>query len=341
MIRPLALALAAAGLAACTSGRTVFGASSSSSSSSSSSTGGGPADAGPGPVTLDDVAPRAAAAICGALFRCCGDTDRVDYFRAALPPPGQDTGPLAPFRDRVPPAAMLDAAACPGVVAEMLQASWLGAWTSQARDALVDFDPAAAAACLDALDGAACGRDVTAALYDDRCTWFRRTSGGPLGQRTMFTRTRTAGDDCRPLLDGFGGLVYGSCDPGQAYCCVRGDGGCLPFAREGSQGICAAAGEPGAACSPIPLKWCRTGLECGPTDTCVAEATAPLAVGAACAANNRLLGECTGGWCDILGDGTCHALVADGASCVDASQCASGSCQAGACAPFSTCTAAR
>jgi hypothetical protein len=310
-----------------------------------------PADGGPlpdaatlpdaGPVTAANVVPRSAQAICAGLFRCCDGAEQVRYFADYQAPPGQDDSPLAPFRDRIPPAVTLDQPGCVTVLSEMLEVVWLGQWAQQARDGLVTFEPAQTETCFQQLAAAPCGQALVEALYDDRCLSKSRSSTGPDGQRRMFTRTRANGATCRPAADGFGGLIYGSCDPTTSFCCVPDpslENRCSPFGLPGNVGTCQAAGGNGATCSLVPLLACATGSSCDGSDRCVTDSTVPLGPGDACYRGTSLTGNCVDSYCDLFGDGNCHALKDNGQSCGAPGECVSGACESNLCAEYSTCT---
>jgi hypothetical protein len=102
-------------------------------------------------------------------------------------------------------------------------------------------------------------------------------------------------------------------------------------------GTCRAVAAEGAACGVTPeLRVCATGSICDAA-RCVVESTAPLAVGAACAMNFRLLGECVDSYCDLGGTDRCTAFVAEGGVCTLPTQCRSASCAMGRCAADTFC----
>lgn len=281
----------------------------------------------------------AAAAICGALFRCCDGGDVEEYFAAY-----RANERLAAFVDRLPPAVELDEASCREVVAEMIEVTPFGDWVDAAEADRVGFDAGAFDACLAELDGAACGAEVRAALYDGTCLGFAAPTGGA-EQRRMFTRTAGVGTACAPLRDGVGAVFYGTCDPTAAFCCYADPAnpelGCtFPFDGDGNAraGTCAAIAADGQACSTAPpLQLCATGLSCDDTDRCRLDGTAPLAVGEACVDQAfNVLGECQASYCDLLGTGRCEPLRDDGERCGAAFECASGRC-AGTCVTNDVC----
>jgi hypothetical protein len=306
-----------------------------------------PADAAPGAADAgagERFAETAAEAICGALFRCCDQADLVDYFA-----PYRASERLAAFADRLPPTATLDEPACRAVLPEMLVIAPFGDWLHEVEAGRVGFDDAAFQACVGELAAAACGAPLRAALHDGTCLGFAAPAGGS-EQRRMFTRTALPGTACGPIRDGVGAAFYGTCDPTQAFCCyadaAHTQAGCtFPFDGDGvaRAGVCAAAGGPGASCSPAPpLALCRTGADCDDaTGLCVDAGAAPLALGATCATDGfQLLGECVDGWCDLLGSRTCEARRPDGHACDFAEACEGGACLDGVCATAAGCSGA-
>jgi hypothetical protein len=290
-------------------------------------------DAGP---TADTVVAAAADAICGALFRCCPGDDELERFFATVS--GSDpAGVLGDLIPRVPPAASLAAGDCPALVAEILDRKGIGPYARAAAAAELRFDAAQARRCLDALDDASCGRPVVDALFDSTCFAFEPPLGGP-DQRRMFARETTTGA-CHPIADGFGGIVYGTCDPTTSFCCIdRGDGTC-GIGGADAVGSCVPTSAVGEPCGVVPLQWCATGHECvlggGPdgADVCLPNLTTPLVNGEACwdADNGLALGTCSDGWCDLFGTNNCEHRLADGASCQADDQCASFGCVGGRC----------
>ncbi len=281
---------------------------------------------------------RASAAICGALYRCC-DADLADYF---APYRGNDL--LAAFKDRLPPAAPLDEPGCRQLVGEMLDIVPLGDWVQAAEHGAVTFDPSAFEACVSALDHATCGAPARDALWDSTCLGFAPPTGGT-EQRKAFHRIETTGASCGPIRDGVGAAFYGTCDPTQAFCCYSATGatGCQGGFDHGGTpraGTCRAVSALGATCSTaLPLQLCATGQDCDDaTGKCVAPSSTPLANGATCVdASFTILGDCTAGWCDVLGDGTCKARQADGTTCGGGEECESGRCST-TCVPNTVCS---
>lgn len=287
-----------------------------------------PDAAAPGPdPRLATLIDEAAAAVCGALFRCCDDGSVNRYFE-----PYVYNEALEDFVPRLPPRAEVTAETCPGLVAEMLTVVPLGRWVDAAERGLVELVPARVDACLDALASAACGEGVSTALFDAACFWLNPPAGGD-EQRTIFARTATEGAACRPLNDGFGGVFFGTCDPELAFCCHGEPGACdFPDGPE-SEGICRPAGAIGDACSQLPVQLCRTGLECGDDGLCRAPVHTPLSVGDPCIDERfNLLGDCVDSYCDVFESSRCVPRRADGEACMGPDECLSFACLEGVCA---------
>ena len=292
-----------------------------------------PPDAGPAPVPAAALVERVAASACAAVFRCCDAGSRQRYFAGY-----QANVRLAALAARFPPAGE---AACAPLLTEALGIVPLGTWLQAADAGLVGYDGAAAAACLATLDGAACGEEVRAALFDGRCFGFNPPSGGA-EQRSMFARSGVDGSPCRALNDGIGGSFYGTCNPAEAFCCYPrpGSSGCA-LSNDGGTGTCRAVSAEGEPCGVSPLQLCATGVDCDPgSGTCVAPSDAPLTAGQPCAdATFRELGRCTEGFCDLFGSKTCQPGKSEGASCLGADECAGGDCILGKCAVNTVCAA--
>lgn len=299
------------------------------------------ADAGPGgaPIPLADLIPAVSAAVCSALARCCDGASIEAYFAPVAQSPRWSS-----VASRVPPTTPWDAAACPALVRDVVTLQPLGSWVEAATRGDVVYDGDAARACADTLATAACGGDLRDALFDSTCFGLSAPGGGT-EQRRMFRRTRAAGQTCAPILDGQGGVLFGTCDPSQAYCCfpsARDPSACA--IRDSVPGVCRAASDVGEACTFLPnLQLCKTGLECGADERCAAPRTAPLSLGAACwdDAAASLLGECTGGYCDIGGTDACAAPRADGEACTAPYECAGEACVDSVCATSTLCTSPR
>lgn len=294
------------------------------------------------PVTVDNVVTRSAAAICSRLYGCCNDQDHVEYFKDYLPVDGSSDDPLAPFASRLPPNATLDEQGCTAIMQEILPVIWLGDWLQQVRDGLVSFDDAGAWACLNHLETAACGPTLKAALYDDRCFGKQRSSTGADGQRRMFSRTRHAGATCRSTADGFVGIVYGSCDPTAAFCCVPETSNpqrCKLTPAPGAVGLCRAVSQHGQACGVVPdVQWCATGYYCNDLGWCESDVPSTVEVGNRCMDGTNVVGECYHSYCDVLGDGYCHPLKPDGQDCTYPEECVSGGCESNVCGTPLFCT---
>ena len=228
--------------------------------------------------------------------------------------------------EELPPLAAVDETTCPDIVSEALTRTWLGSWLAANEAGLVGYDGAAAAECVTQLETAECGDALRTALTDNSCFASTPPSGG-VERRAMFSRTETEGA-CQPVLDGFGGLYYGTCDPSVSFCCIEEEGGCSPFPAADSEGQCTPASQAGEACGTgSTIQLCASGLECI-DEVCVPEATQPLALGETCYDPDayRLLGECADSWCDLFGTGVCEPQKAEGEDCWLAEECASDHC---------------
>ena len=291
---------------------------------------------GDGPAAAA-VVDAAAVALCGALYRCCPSDEELARFFAPVATSDPD-GVFADVIPRVPPNAPLSADECPSLVAAVHRTKGIGPFAAAAAAGEVDYDAAAAQSCLTRLDDATCGDDVTAALFDGTCFGLSAPLGGDQ-QRSMFTRTATDGT-CHPLADGFGGILFGTCDPTTSFCCIDDGSGACGFGGTDDVGTCAPAAQEGEACSAFaPVLVCATGLECipeagpGGSDGCVAPSLTTLADGDVCYDESvyRLLGDCVGGWCDATGTNRCEPRRVDGAECQTADQCVSLGCVDGIC----------
>lgn len=276
------------------------------------------------PTRLSTLIDEAAEAVCAGLTRCCDDTAMAQFF-----------GPIVEgelfesFRGRVPPMATLTEDECGDVLAEIYAIRPFGDWVEAASRGEVDFVESELDACLTELDEAECGAEMASRLFDGECLAFVAPNGGE-SQRRMFDRTRTEGDACAPISDGLGAGFYGSCDPLLAFCCYRAPGSddCA-FPVAGAVGTCAAVADEGEPCAygSLPLQLCATGLYCNDMGRCEAEATTPLDNGEPCAsAGFDILGECSDGYCDLLGTRECTARKANGESCTGGEECAGGEC---------------
>ncbi|MCB9620689.1 MAG: Ig-like domain-containing protein [Sandaracinus sp.] len=267
---------------------------------------------------------EAADAICAGLVRCCDDAAMAQFF-----------GPIASaesfesFRPRIPPMATLTEEECGDVLTEIYAIRPFGDWVDAAARGDVTFVESELDACLSELEEAECGAEMASRLFDGECLAFVAPNGGA-SQRRVFERTGTEGDGCAPISDGLGAGFYGTCDPTQAFCCYRmpGSEDC-GFPVAGTVGTCAAASGEGERCTygSLPLQLCETGLYCNDMGRCEAEATAPLENGDTCAtAGFDILGQCTDGYCDLLGTRQCRARKANGDSCSGAEECSGGEC---------------
>ncbi|HJL06306.1 MAG TPA: hypothetical protein RMH85_20165 [Polyangiaceae bacterium LLY-WYZ-15_(1-7)] len=283
-------------------------------------------DAGAEGLALDALVPSVADATCAGLFRCCDPSSLARY----LAPFREDTRLDDELRARIPAAGALEAEACPALLEEIFAAMPIGRWREELEGGHAGYDADAAGACLETLSEAECGEPFRAALFDPTCFATQPPAGGE-ERRRWVEREGGLGDDCRTVADGFGGLFFGTCDPARFFCCAPTEGetfDCQPFPGAGREGRCIAAGQVGDACE-TGFRVCATGLDCdSETGTCVAPADGPLELGEACVSESfSLLGECEGGWCDILGSRVCEPVKENGEACGGSAECASGVCE--------------
>ncbi len=288
------------------------------------------ADAAPGGEMLPDLIATVAQTTCDALFRCCDEQSRLDFWAVI-----RFSERAAEFRPRLPPDAEVDEDSCPEVLGAVYDVVPLGPWVAAALRGDVRFDEQAAGECLDTLDEAACGDEVAAALGDGTCFGFSPPYGA--GQRrSMFARDNDVGTACVALTDGVGGAFYGTCDPERAFCCDNSQGGCR-IVGDGP-GVCAQAAQEGEGCGLFPeVTVCATGLDCGLDDRCVVPGDERFAAGEVCAEGFSLLGRCEESWCDIGGSNVCEPLHPLGGDCVLPYECQTGVCADGACAEPTFC----
>ena len=272
---------------------------------------------------------RAAQAVCGALSRCCSPDDIETYFGAYALDTRFDA-----LGDVFPP----DVEQCASTLEDAWRIAPFGPWFDALDAGLIELNSEGLDACINELNEAPCGAGVWDALLDSTCFALSAPLGGD-AQRRAFRRSAAPTTPCESLNDGFGGLWYGTCDPTQAFCCVRDGFDCVTATEEGVSGVCAAAATLGETCGLDPLKPCITGLVCGPEGTCEENVEATLlSPGATCATDGFiLLGTCVGSYCDLFGARVCVPKKTNGESCLLPEECISGQCDAGACAPFTTC----
>ena len=289
-----------------------------------------------GPVVVEELIAEVAEAVCDALFRCCTTEDQELFFGVMAMSQRIEEAGLLPI---LPPEAQLTAETCPAAVAAVYEVQPLGPWIDAVEADLVVFDPAAAAACLQTLDNATCGEEVSSALVDSTCFAFAAPSGST-GGRKMFQRDLQIGMPCMPLTDGVGGAFFGTCDPMVSWCCRPSE--LDPTAcslAQGVEGTCVAAGQVGDACGLFPeISVCRTGLDCGiDQSVCEEPPSAPLSEGQACYADMQLLGDCIDSYCDMFDSRVCLPKKEDGVECLYGWECVAGSCEEGVCTVSSWC----
>ena len=310
--------------------------STSSTADTSSGTGGGGATS-----DVASFAGDAAAALCGALFRCCDTASVTEYFTGLA-----TDERLAPFAAKLPPKSTVKTEeACKELLTEIIPVGSFGGWLDAAVAGKVTFVPKAVASCVATLDSAACGAPVRSALLDSTCFAWGAPSGGD-EQRSMFVRTATTGLECTPIEDGFGAAFYGTCDPKVTFCCYKDPtkpGICgFPFGENGTprSGTCKATSPIGAACDAFKdVQLCKTGDTCdATTGKCIVPTNETLAKGQTCIDSAyNLLGSCKDSFCDVFDTKKCESLKTMGAKCLGSEECDSGNCNAGGCAPMTFC----
>lgn len=284
-------------------------------------------DGGTGDL-LDSFESDVATAKCAALFRCCDEESREEFFSQYQCFPGLSC-PYEDQQDMIPPA---DMAACVAVM-EALDEVTFGTWLTETRAGRIDFDAASHQSCLDTLATATCGEALTEALYDPRC--FARIGGTTVGEtyeveRASFDRTAGVGESCVTLFED----PYGSCDPDVAFCCVGDSDNCSTGGEGGEAGTCVAVSSNGESCSQFPDQHCEPGLRCPPAagigePSACEEPAAPMALdeGDTCLSDSfESLGECTDSYCDTE-TRQCEPTLSNGEMCDFDDQCASGNCE--------------
>lgn len=232
-----------------------------------------------------------AAAVCARLADCCSDADAATFFRQFQ---------SAPYT--LPAGTTVAAKDCAATVEAQL-AVLHGKWVPSIGRGRMRFDAAKGAACIAAVEKAACGTALTTALFDPKCTDVRATE--------VFTKVGKLGDTCQDLGDT---TFNGECDAALGYC----DG---PPSKVTDR-RCVAWRKPGEQCSAVPNWWfcdTRRGSSCeggspSKPGTC-SRLGKVLPLGATCAADTGPIDECeTGTYCDDA-TGKCTAQKADGAPC--------------------------
>ena len=253
-------------------------------------------------LPLNDLIPEVAAAMCQGLFGCCDMTDHESFLLSF-----QNTPRYEEVVDQLPPTVAFDENSCPSMIETILTAAPFGRWIEQVNEQRVSYDGDAAQSCLDTLNNAQCGDEFITALYDGTCLSPFPPFGGE-DQRKMFSRTDTAGESCVALTDGQGGVIFGTCDPNTAFCCVRRDDNTCKIPEQDEVGECVAVSDLGEPCSILPsAQVCATGKECGFESGVCEPATEYIDVqlGEECAEDYSFFGVCQDSYCDITGTGTC------------------------------------
>lgn len=292
---------------------------------------GGMVEAG---LTLNDLVPQVATAACQSFFSCCDAQDAERFFLFF-----QNNPRYEEVISQLPPNVPFTPESCPDVIELALNTAPFGRWVEQVEAGRVSYDGIAAESCLTELQQATCGDSFISALYDSTCFALAAPNGGE-EQRKMFSRTAGPGTECMALNDGQGGVVYGTCDPRQAFCCVRRDDGTCKVPEQTEMGECVAVSAVGEACTILPsVQICATGNECG-YDSGVCEPPVEYVTvqeGEVCAENFTIFGNCENSYCDVTGSGNCIPLKNDGDSCLFPDECLSGGCVNQVCGADSFC----
>ena len=285
-------------------------------------------------LPLSELIPQAAAALCQGLIGCCDMNDHEAFFLYFLNNPRYEE-----ILDQLPPTVALTEESCTGMMETVLTTAPFGRWVEQVNEGRVSYHGEAAQTCLDTLNNAQCGGEFLSALNDGTCLSAYPPFGGE-SQRKMFSRTAPVGSDCVALSDGQGAVVYGTCDPNVAFCCVRREDGSCKLADTGDVGECVAVSERGEACSILPtVQVCRTGDECGyESGTCEAASEfIDVQEGETCAEGFDFFGNCINSYCDLGASNLCIPLKADGETCTFAEECVNGACVDQVCGPDNFC----
>jgi hypothetical protein len=285
---------------------------------------------------------KTSVAICGALFRCCSEKDREDYFTQYA-----NHSQLMAFVSQLPPQGTVTEQNCPMLVQAMLDVVPFGRWVEQAKKGEVTYDAQAFTTCEMQMNQAACGKEVREALYDGTCLGFNPPAGGD-EIRKIFKRTATNGQACEYLNDGQGAAFFGSCDPKQAFCCYpSSDPGKCGLPTIGAKGVCKTVSKENESCQidagiggPPDLQLCETGLFCNTSNICQKDTESQLNLGDPCydSSSFELLGTCpASSYCDLFGTSLCEPQKMDGATCQFFDECIHGACQNQMCATISFC----
>ena len=261
--------------------------------------------------------------MCQGLFSCCDTQDNELFFVAF-----QNNPRYEEVASQLPPNVPFTAESCSDILKTALTAAPFGRWVEQVNAGRVTYDGLSAQTCLEELQQASCGDHFLNAIYDSTCFSFAAPNGGE-EQRKMFTRNAGVGSECMALTDGQGGVIYGTCDPSQAFCCVRREDGTCKVPEQNEIGECVAVSAVGESCALLPsAQICATGNECG-YDSGVCEPPVEYITvqeGETCAENFSFFGLCENSYCDVTGTGTCLPLKADGEACLFQDECQSGAC---------------
>ena len=285
-------------------------------------------------LALNNLIPEVAAAMCQGFFSCCDTQDAEQFFLTF-----QNNPRYEQVVSQLPPNVPFTTESCSGILELALNTAPFGRWAEQVNAGRVNYNGLVAETCLEELQQATCGDSFLTALYDSTCFSFAAPNGGE-EQRKMFSRIGAPGSECMALNDGQGGVVYGTCDPSQAFCCVRREDGTCKVPEQTETGECVAVSPVGEACTILPsVQICATGNECG-YESGVCEPPVEyinVQEGEVCTESFTIFGICENSYCDVTGTGNCMPFKDDGESCLFQEECASGACVNQVCGPDTYC----
>ena len=120
-------------------------------------------------LPLTDFLDTVSAEVCDALFRCCGDEDRNEFF-----------GPIAANQKIVdaglsanlPPNSPMTADSCRATMKAVYLIQPFGAWVEAAKAERVVYLADEDEACVAELQEATCGEELRSALFNSQCFGF-------------------------------------------------------------------------------------------------------------------------------------------------------------------------
>ena len=181
------------------------------------------------------------------FFSCCDAQDAERFFLFF-----QNNPRYEEVISQLPPNVPFTPESCPDVIELALNTAPFGRWVEQVEAGRVSYDGVAAESCLAELQQATCGDSFISALYDSTCFALAAPNGGE-EQRKMFSRTAgaKAPNVWRLMMDKVEWFTV-TCDPSQAFCCVRRDDGTCKVPEQTEMGECVAVSAVGEACTILP-----------------------------------------------------------------------------------------